>query len=369
MNATTLRTWGKRLAGLLVFAAMIYLVYRLVGSIGWRDVGRRLRSAEPGIAALAVVALLCQIAVWAERQRRIIRRLSDTPRWYVVDLSLVATAAVNFVVPFARLVSGLVRARYLSRASSPHRPKRLFYGMVLFDQFMHSVVMGSLTILGLILGAVLLGQREVALGLAAVLVLAGLGLTLWLRRRPESRQGALARFIERRAGRGGKMGAGFAAGEVVVKTFMALARDARLWRSSLVLGTLVFAAAATSQWIVFQALDTPVSPLVVITTLALGQTAGVLLGTPGGLGTTEATMIALYGALGVDRVAAASGVLLFRGLLFAVVLGLGLPFLGYLEIAYDDTPEDDSETPENTAPSEVPDTSESEVPDSSETPS
>ena len=338
--------WVRRLVGLGVLVAMAYLVYRLVAEVGWDEVGERLAAARLEIVALALGILVVQVIVWAERQHRIVRRVSRTPRWQVIFLSLVGTAAVNFLVPFARLVGGLLRARYMSRASRPHRPKRFFYGTVLFDQTVHALVMGSLTVLGIIAGAALLGQEELALGLGILAVLLAGGIALWLRRRPEAQQNVVLRYLERRSAGDGRAAGGFAAGEAAAKVFLELASDGRLWRTSGVLGLLVFLGAATAQWTVFAALGTEIDPLLVATTLTLGLSAGVLLGTPGGLGTTEAAMMALYAAFGVDKVAAASAVLLFRGLQFAVVLGLGLPSLALLELAYHHEPASGDEADE-----------------------
>jgi hypothetical protein len=49
-------------------------------------------------------------------------------------------------------------------------------------------------------------------------------------------------------------------------------------------------------------------------------------------------MVASFAALGVDRVDAAAGTLLFRGLHYATVLGLGLPALVLLEFRLPETP-------------------------------
>jgi uncharacterized membrane protein YbhN (UPF0104 family) len=58
----------------------------------------------------------------------------------------------------------------------------------------------------------------------------------------------------------------------------------------------------------------------------------MLMGTPGGLGTTEATMVAAYVALGVDRVSAGAATLLFRGLHYALVIAVGGPALVGFEL-------------------------------------
>ena len=321
--------WTQRLVGLAVFAAAAYLVHRLVAAVGWREVGERLAEADPGIVALAVVCLVGQLTLWAARQRLSIRRILETPPGWTIFLALIATAAANFLLPFARLLGGLLRARYLSRTSTPLAPKRVYYGAVLFDQAVHLLVMGSVTVVGLVGGAAALGRERLALGLTAGLAVVLLAVWWSVRRRT---RGGLVRFLERRAERQqGLVGKLLAGSETAARVFFELAGSRSLWVRTVALGAGLFAFVAAAQWTVFRALGTEIEPLVVVATVALGLTAGVLLGTPGGLGTAEATMIGLYIAFGVDRVDAASAVLLFRGLQFAVVLGLGLPAMAALE--------------------------------------
>ena len=87
-----------------------------------------------------------------------------------------------------------------------------------------------------------------------------------------------------------------------------------------------------AQWVMFRALGAPVSPFVVVAVVALGTAVGNLTGTPGGLGTTEVAMMASFKLMGVDAVAAAAGILLYRGLHYASILVVGLPALTLLEL-------------------------------------
>lgn len=328
--------WVRRLLGLLVLAAAVYLVHRLVAEVGWDEVRTRLAQAHLPVVGLAALGFVLQLTLWSVRQTASVRRVADTPSGRAVFLSVVATAAANFVIPFARFVGGLLRARYLSRSSHPRTPKRVYYGAVLFDQTLHLVVMGGFTLGGLVVGAVLLGRPGVGVALAGALACAVVAGAVWIRRRANGDGSLVAgvlRYLEDRAERReGLVGRLFASSETAAKIYVRLAGSPGLWRLGSGLGVGVFAAVVAAQWAVFYSLGEVVAPLLVVTTVALGLTAGVLLGTPGGLGTTEAAMIALYGAFGVDRVDAASAVLLFRGLQFAVVLLLGLPAMLMLEV-------------------------------------
>jgi glycosyltransferase 2 family protein len=326
-------SWPWRLLGFAVFAGAVYLVHRLVAEVGWREVGERLAAARPPIVAVAVACLICQLALWALRQGLSIRRILQTPPGWTIFLALMATAAANFLLPFARLLGGLMRARYLSRASEPPAPKRVYYGAVLFDQAVHFLVMASVSLVGLIGASIALDRPRLAWGLSLGLAAAGIGAFWWARRATRETGGGLVRFLERRAARQqGVVGKLLAGSETAARVFFELAGHPGLWVRTVALGFALFGFVAAAQWTVFAALGTEIEPLVVVGTVSLGLTAGVLLGTPGGLGAAEATMIALYGAFGVDRVDAASAVLLFRGLQFAVVLALGLPSMAALEL-------------------------------------
>lgn len=325
--------WIQRLIGLVVFVAAVYLVHRLVAEVGWSEVRNRLAQARWDVVAVAVVCIAAQLSLWAARQRLSVRRITDTPAGWTIFLALVATAAANFLLPFARLLGGLLRARYLSRTSSPKVPKRIYYAAVLFDQAVHFLVMGSLTVVGLVGGALVLGRPRLAAGVTVGVLLALAGTSWWFRSRLGLRRGGFVRFLERRAERQeGLVGKLLAGSETAARLFLRLVRSRSLWLQALALGTGLFLCLATAQWAVFRSLGTEINPLVVVAAVTLGLSAGVLLGTPGGLGAAEVTMIALYGAFGVDRVDAASAVLLFRGLQFAVVLGLGLPSMAVLEV-------------------------------------
>ncbi len=333
IGAKRTRAWAQRLLGFAVLGVAVYLLHRLVGEVGWHEVVERLGEARAPWLAAVVACLFVQLGLWAARLRVAVRRITSTPPAWTLFLALVATAAANFLLPFARLLGGLLRARFMSRASSPKIPKRVYYGAVLFDQAVHFLIMGTLTVTGLVIGAVEIGRPfaagSIALGLA---VLAAVGL-VWIRRRTGATSGGLVRFLARRtAEREGVLGRFLASSETAAKIFFRLASDGSLWRRAGALGLGVFTCVAGAQWFAFYALGVTVNPLLVLTTVSAGLSAGVLLGTPGGLGTTEATMIALYHAFGIGTVDAASAVLLFRALQFAVVLGTGLPAMLVLEL-------------------------------------
>ena len=99
------------------------------------------------------------------------------------------------------------------------------------------------------------------------------------------------------------------------------------------LGLVSLISTAAAQYFVFAGLEIEIGFGVALVVVAVGVAAGVVTGTPGGLATTEAAMIAAYTELGLTPVDAAAGTLLYRGLHYLVVLVLGLPGWLYCELS------------------------------------
>jgi uncharacterized protein (TIRG00374 family) len=101
-------------------------------------------------------------------------------------------------------------------------------------------------------------------------------------------------------------------------------RDPRLWVAGLALGVLGWGAEAAGLWLVLDALGAPVAPLDAAAVFALALILGAVSMLPGGLGGTEAGMVALLSVLGVPLEIALTATLAVRlaTLWFAVGLGL-----------------------------------------------
>lgn len=308
----------------------LYFTWRLLAGLDWHELAGRLAEASWLYLTPAVVFLLARWAAWDWRFRLAAREaVGLSPGSVLGYFVLKASAALNLITPSARLIGGLMRARYFARAAG--RPFGVLYGVVLYDQVAHHVVMTTATWVALIATAWEVGRTGLSLSAAAALVAVATGLFLW-GRRGRFEQNPVVRFLARRAERAeGRMQRFYAHGHEAVHVFVRLLTKPSLhWRAAL-LGMAYVIFNAGAQWLVFLALGRPIDPLVVFAGVSLGAAAGTLTGTPGGLGTTEAAMVASFTAFGVDRVEAAAGTLLFRGLHYATVLGLGLPALLILE--------------------------------------
>jgi len=327
--------WAVRLLKVVVLALALWLVARLLAGLGWSDLRGRLAGASPAWLAAAVAALALRYVVWDQRWRLAIRADGPVPGRRITFAALLAAATVNTITPTVRVVGGVVRARYVGRAVG--RPTGRAYGSVLFDQVAHQVVTVGVTLLAAVAAAFAAGQPRLGWSLAAAVALLAAGLAVWAARRGGGEEGLVRRLAGRiaaRVERQGRLGSLLSHGRDAVESFTALVADRRLRRRVVLLGLVFVAANAGAQWMIFAALGAPVSPWIVLAVVALGGAAGVLVGTPGGLGAAEATMIASFAALGVDRLDATAASLLYRALHFAVTLGLGAPCLVWLEARY-----------------------------------
>jgi uncharacterized protein (TIRG00374 family) len=314
----------------VVLGVAVYLVHHLVAAVGWSDLAARLRGARPAGLALAAGCVVLHLWLWGYRWKVAIRRVDARPRRRVIFAALAAAASVNLVAPFARVLGGLLRARYLSRAGS--HSLAAFYGVVLFDQIAHIVVMAVLTGAALVSGLWLLGRWGWALALGLLLAALLATFFFWEERLTARGPQWLARWLESRAQQHrGLRRAALARGHETLRMLAGLLADRRLRGQATLLGVAIFLASALAQGAVFAALGERPGALVVMVTVALGTAAGTLAGTPGGLGATEAAMIALYVALDVDRLDAAAAALAYRAVYYGVVFATGLPSAAILE--------------------------------------
>jgi uncharacterized membrane protein YbhN (UPF0104 family) len=329
-----LRVWGFRSFQAAVILLAGYFTYRFLthSDLSWSKLAERVAAARPGYVALGVGLLLARYWLWDWRFRLATRRtLGYASGPFLGFFVLMASAALNLITPTARVIGGLMRARYFSRGY--RRPFGLLYGVVLWDQVAHHTVMSLATWVVFSATAFYLGRVWLGWASVAALAASAAGLWIWGRRRGPFEENPLVRFLARRAERDeGKLDRFFAHGHEAVGVFVRLLSSGTLQAQATVLGTAYFLVNIAAQWAMFRALGAPVSPFVVIAVVALGTAVGTLTGTPGGMGTTEVAMMASFKLMGVDAVAAAAGILLYRGLHYASVLVVGLPALTILEL-------------------------------------
>ncbi|HEV7672690.1 MAG TPA: lysylphosphatidylglycerol synthase transmembrane domain-containing protein [Thermoanaerobaculia bacterium] len=339
----------RRPATIVLLGAALWFTWRWAAGLSWRDLGRRMAAAEWTLLVLALACLIGRYLLWDRRLAIATERaVAARPRLGVAFFVLFASAAFNLITPSARVLGGPLRARYTARSIG--RPFAPLFGVILYDQLAHYAVMTSLTGLSLVAVAWALGRPWLGAGaVAAFALLAFVAFRLASKAGQGSLAGFFARRAERSSGRGGQL---YGHGREVAQTLETLIDEPRLRLPAAGLGVGFFLLSALAQWLIFAALGRPENALVVMAVVALGASAGMLAGTPGGVGTTEAAMVALFGALGVGPGEAAAATLLFRGLHYASVLALGVPALVVLELRYGArtaTPEIEESPPVETA--------------------
>lgn len=321
---------GKAALTLVAF----YFSWRLVAGMRWGELAARLSGASWPLVAAAVFFLALRFELWDFRFRIAAGRVAGArmPGAVFGFSALLASAALNLLTPAARLLGGPLRARSFARAT--RRSFGLFYGAVLYDQLAHQSVISLLTVSALLVTALTTGHLAIGLTGFALLLVSLAAFALWSRRfRGRLAENPLVRFLARRAEHAqGGLQRVYAHGHEAAGSFVRLLGDPGMALWAIALGTTLFLANAVAQWLIFRALGQEVGMLPVIAVVALGNAAGMLAGTPGGVGTTEAAMVAAYVALGVDRASAGAATLLFRGLHYVLVVAAGLPALAWLEV-------------------------------------
>lgn len=327
---TSVRRWLLATVQLVVVAAALLLTWRLTTQIGWVDLAARTRQATAYLLVAATACLLGRFAAMYWRWSQALHLLDTVVAARQGAASMMAAILINHLTPAARLLGGVFRARYVSRAASARFSR--VYATVLVDQASHQLVFVPLTWLAMIGVAWYLGWPRLSALLACALVALVVGLLWWRNSRRQTESRPFAALLEHRAERQGRrLGPLFTGGRNLARLLLQAFSNVGLQVRMAILGATMFVFNVAAQWLVFASLGSEVDLLTVAVTVALGISAGVLTGTPGGVATTEAAMVALYVALGTQRVDAAAGVLLYRGLHYVLVLTLGLPSLVFCE--------------------------------------
>jgi uncharacterized protein (TIRG00374 family) len=322
--------WRPVLKLLLVGLALL-LVWRLALTVGWREVGERMAEVGPIPLLLSALFLFGRHIAVNLRWSLALHRLGPQPHHLVRILMLCSAALVNHITPAARVLGGILRARYLGRYQS--HPFSELYGVVLADQVSHHLVHLVLTWLAVVAMAWQVGQQKTALIAGLALPALASVVTYAIHTRHSERWRPITDLARRMARRQeSRLSTLLAGGRGAFRRFREIFADRDLQLKMAIFGVAFFLLNVLAQWVIFDGLDSRVSLLTVAITVALGSAAGQLTGTPGGAATTEAAMIACFVALGVDHVDAVAATLLYRGLHYGLILILGVPALLYFEV-------------------------------------
>jgi uncharacterized protein (TIRG00374 family) len=307
------RLWLAWLSGILLLATVGIVVARRGEELRFADL---LKHVHPAWLLLAVLLQIgtyaCAAGAW---QRVLARQRIHTSLWQLIPLGL-AKLFMDQVVPSAGLSGTLLVVRALKRRGVPDGASvsavvvgllgfHLAYGLALVTTLVLLAVSGDLS------------RRMLSLAiLATFLISAMVAALLWLSR---GRRGPVRHLLMRIPG---------------LKGFLQELRDApkeALHDKVLLLETTalqfgIFVLDAATLGVCLAALGTTASPTGLFAALVIASLVATITLIPSGLGTFDATMLAMLHLVGVSKTAGVGAVLLFRGftLLLPLLPGLWL---------------------------------------------
>ncbi|MCP4204761.1 MAG: flippase-like domain-containing protein [bacterium] len=332
----------RRLVQVTIAVLGVALAWRMVQALSWDDLSLRIREARPVLLVTATLLLAARWYFWQARWALSISRAGQRSTFLRRATALMASVFVNHVA--LRFFGGVLRGRYM--AAGRAKDFALQYGIVLFDQLMHQAATTVYTWLAVAYVFFLLGWK--GLGVTAmitlILLLAAIpfivGREGWLRK-------VAARIGEKASGSerlDGLVQQGSAIPRVMAKLLASIPHVTH----TAILTWVYIGANVLAQWLLFRAIGADVPLLVVGAVLGIGSVIGTLTGLPGGLGPMEAALLGGYDLLGIGRLEAVAGTLLYRGLHYILVLAFGLPSLITVELGLERAREGQrSEEPES----------------------
>jgi len=323
------RRWRRavrRIVQLAIAALGAALAWRLVQSLSWDDLSDRMREAQPALLAVATLLLVSRWYIWQARWELSLSRAGDRTGFLQRTRALMASVFVNHVA--LRFFGGVLRGRYMSAGRAAEFPHH--YGIVLFDQLMHQTATTVYTWLAIAYVFFVIGWT--GLGWTALVTLA---LLLGVIPLIIGREGWLRKFATRlgeTSSRSERLHGLIQQGSEIPQVVARLLRSIPHVANSAILTWLYIGANVLAQWLLFRAIGADVPLLVVAAVLGIGSVIGTMTGLPGGLGPMEAALIGGYDLMGIGRLEAVAGTLLYRGLHYILVLLFGLPSLITVEL-------------------------------------
>ena len=282
-----------RLGKIVLVIACLAGVVWLVISLDPARVLASARDADAGLLALSLVPLAARFLIWSIKATRIAGRHGQV-RYRTVLRLILAGAFINLVTPAVKVGGGLYRAAGIRRETGWELP--LAWGWTLADQVGN--ILGGLTLFGI----AALAAGEPPFVWAGAGALGAVVLFLLLRRRIWRFTGSRTRPLLEPL-----FGPGCSTFDLVTDIGYA---------------ALSWSMLSVACGLVFLALGAGGSIWQLTAVLAVGATAGALVGA-GGLGVTELMLIGLFTQVGIDPAAAAAGTLLHRGILYALIIIAG----------------------------------------------
>jgi uncharacterized protein (TIRG00374 family) len=325
---------------LFVFSLAIWFLWSTLRDVGFEAVGNRLLSASPILVLAVLAANVGRFILLGLRWEIFVR--SEAPVGFRSTVTvLMAGNFLGLMAPALRLAGPILRAYYLSKETG--RPRARLYGTIVADQTANFSVFtaamavsgvltaaegrtgmsyaAALSIIGALLGGLYLGRRH--------LIRLKMGEPSLARRllrlvfRPESDE-ALPRMAHRFLDWWEHLLEALGISIVGRGTFL----------PGILVSGILFTLLAAAQSMAFAAVGSSLSlhrAAFAVSTAAFVQ---MLAAAPGGPGVTEASLVLIFLALGVDVETAAAGTFLARSMTYSVLVPWGGASLWYLQRRY-----------------------------------
>jgi len=329
--------------GIILLAGVVYY-------IGIEEVIVVLKQADPKLLFAAFLLNLAQLLVWNFKFKSLvgkIKKVSYLPLFPV----LLAGEFVTNTTPGVRTGGGPVKAYFLSKMTS--RYKSECYASVTVDNVTNTIAITSFTIFSILFVFLFLNIPEhmKLIFEAVVLILAAVVLSgFFIRKEIEKKMNKyyIMRFLPGIYH--------FHLFEIIRKKFHKysvfedyvirklgnfadslekLARDRKLLHKDLVLAFFMCFLIYFKTYLLFLSIGFNPGFVIVVIVVTLSVLLSSLMIVPGGIGSTEISMIALYTVSGIDVNIATMVSLADRFIFYFFALGMGYLCLMYLNIRYD----------------------------------
>ncbi len=317
---------------LIVTGSAVWFLWSVLKDTGLAVLGRRLLHADLFFVGLLLAVNVGRFALLALRWEILVRREAPVGFKAILEV-LMAGNFVGVVAPGLRVAGPVLRAFYLSKETG--RPRARFYGTIVADQTANFSAFAAMMIgSGMMTMAPGGAGLSIRAGLALLFALVG-GLYVGWRNLQRIKRGATpyvvralrsapASTMVRRLGGRWNLGERFIAWWEHLVTALAEAFvGSRTFWPSMVVSMIIMVVVAISLDLSFRAVGTPLG--VVKSAFAVSAAAFIqmMAAAPGGPGVTEASLVIILLALGVDVESAAAGTFLSRIFNYGVILPWG----------------------------------------------
>ena len=324
------RAFIRFIFNVAVFAASIWFLWDVLRDIGLQAVWRRIAGADALLVVGILAATVARFMLLGLRWEILVR--AEAPIGYRPTLSiLMAGNFLNLVAPGLRVAGPVLRAFYLSKETG--RPRARIYGTIVADQAANF----SIFIVAMVVSGVMIQARSdtgitLGAGLAVLAALLG-GHYLGMRHLQRLKLGrpSMIRTAVHRILRPDEKGKGsesltrrfLAWWEHLLEALAASVIGTGTWWPAMGVSAVLFLVLATGQALAMAAVGAPVSLAYAAFAIAAAAFVQMLAASPGGPGITEASLVLIFLALGMDVESAAAGTFVARIVNYLVLLPWG----------------------------------------------